>query len=379
MTIALFATRWADPIARMTGIGRYMVGLCRGLSDLSAEGTEPTPYEAVGPRERTAPDWLPKTFCYRPIPIGRAPLRLAWATVGWPPLERLRGGFDLLHSLHTTTVIPTSRPSVITVHDVIAIEHPEWYGKTVAWAARRAINHLAETEQIVITVSNHSADRLVAVGGLPLSRIRVIPNGIDDSWQPALTVDEIDVICQSYGLTQGSYFIAVGDVSPRKNLMTLVRALNDLPPDAGGLVACGRCRGDEMALRAAVERSGVGERFRMLGFVPDRALAALISGSIALLQPSMDEGFGLPPLEAMARGTPTIVSRAGSHPEVVGDASILVEALNPEEWANAMWRVATDEDLRETLQRQGWSRAALFTWRRTAEATTAVYEEATAC
>jgi glycosyltransferase involved in cell wall biosynthesis len=371
--LVLFATRWADPLGTMTGIGRYMIELTNRLADRCHAGDWKV--DVSGPRESGAPAWLPVGVGYRPVPLRRVALRSAWSVANGPALERMIGRFDLLHSLHASTNVPTSRPSVVTVHDMISVEHPEWFGPGVGWAARRAIRRIGGDGTLVITVSEHTARLVEEHGRVDRERIRVIHLAPSDGFRRRVEPEIVRSVCASYGVEPGGYLVAVGNVSTRKNLGTVVGAMAGLRAQNLRLLLCGNPSGDEAAVRAEIERFGVEDLVTLAGFVPDEHLPPLLTGALAVLQPSVDEGFGLPPLEAMAVGTPVVASRAGSHPEIVGSAGLLVDPVDTEAWADAITRVRTDTELRASLATAGQERAAGFTWERTVDRTLDAYQD----
>jgi alpha-1,3-rhamnosyl/mannosyltransferase len=181
-----------------------------------------------------------------------------------------------------------------------------------------------------------------------------------------------------FGLQAGQYILSVGTLEPRKNLTTAIKAYarlpetirQDMPFVIAGMKGW-RTDGLDKEVAALIEKGQI----RRLGYVPDEALPALYSGARAFVYPSLYEGFGLPPLEAMACGTPVIVSNRSSLPEVVGDAGLKVEALDVDGLAGAMNQVIEDDVLRASLRQRGMERAKGFSWRRCAEETLAVYRK----
>jgi glycosyltransferase involved in cell wall biosynthesis len=293
-----------------------------------------------------------------------------------PALERFVDGFDLVHHLHSSSPLPTRRPSVVTIHDLMPVQHPEWYSPGVGWAARRAMGHIAEGTGPVIADSQHIANLVSSVGGVSSTRITVIHLAVGDNFREPIDSSRIGAVCSGRGVEPGAFLLAVGNVSTRKNLGTIVRTMAHLRDPGIRLLVAGRTHSDTARLQAEIQRLGLGERVRFAGFVADRELPALMRGAVALVHPSVDEGFGLPPLEAMAAGTPVIAACAGSIPEIVGEAALLVVPGDIGAWADAVTRVRDDPDLRARLSAAGRARAADFTWHRTAERTLAVHRAA---
>ncbi|MGQ0617756.1 MAG: glycosyltransferase family 4 protein [Acidimicrobiia bacterium] len=368
--VALVAHRSADP--EPSGIGRYYRDLVTALDSLPdrRELTLATPHE------RSVPAWLPADVGRRTVPGPRKALQLSWCLSRRPRIDRWLGPTDVVHALHTWAPVPTRHPLVVTVHDLMAVLHPEWYRADHGLAMRRGLAHAARSAAAIVAVSQWVADLVVEHLAVERPRLRVVHSGVSDRFR----VDPASVdgagLARRFGVEPGSYFLAVGQLAERKNLLTVVRAFARVPP-AGRhrpwLVLAGKGP-QEAALRDEARRLGVQERVRLAGYVPDQLLVPLLSGAIALVHPSSDEGFGFTPLEAMAAGTAVIASDAASLPEVVGPAGLLVAPTDVDGWAAAMQRVL-DDDERARLVAAGDRRQAPFTWPAAAAATAAVYAE----
>ncbi len=259
---------------------------------------------------------------------------------------------------------------VVTLHDASVFDHPEWFQPAFARWTRLSWRLLAKRVRVIITVSNFSCQRLMRYLRLTRSKIRVIPNGVGKPFEPQ-SPTAINRVKTKYGLLQ-PYFLFVGTYEPRKNLATLFKAWE---------IFQARRSGFNLVLVGAGGRVFARERWqvwpaRSLGYLPDQDLPAIYAGGIALVMPSLYEGFELTTLEAMACGTPVIASNTTSFPEVVGEAALLVNPLCAEEIAEAMCRVVDDPSLVAALRESALERAALFTWDRAAHQTLAVLEEA---
>jgi glycosyltransferase involved in cell wall biosynthesis len=322
---------------------------------------------------------------------------MRWCTTGRPPLERLIGDFDLLHVLYPSTPVPTSSPSVVTLHDLMPITHPDWFARYERWAFERALRHLQRHTGLVIADSSAVADEAVRLLGLDRGRIRVVhlgvagdfvarpapgrrhtPTGSDPTGSDPTDDDQQQqrAVLARHGLEPGRYVVALGSISVRKNTTVLLDAWPTVAarhPDLR-LVLVGPAGPDGPAIIERARR--LGERVRITGWLPADEVAAVVRAALALAQPSLAEGFGMTPLEAMAAGVPVIVSSEGSLSEVVGDAAMRVPALDPPAWAEAIGRLADDDGLCAGLVAAGRARAAAFTWERTAARTVEVYREA---
>jgi len=285
-------------------------------------------------------------------------------------------GLDLYHSVHHFLPIGLRAPRVVvTLHDLIWLEHPELIRSGHFAFATRWITHLyarvAMRQAIarahrVIAISGYTADRAQAYFGLEPERIDVIHHGVaHENFRPAA----------SGGVVAKRYFLCVGNSKPYKNLGTAVRAFaicaNDLPDVK--LFVAGRGDGNAELLRLAREL-GIFERVRFCGSAYGPELVQLLHGAIALIFPSLIEGFGLPVLEAMAAGCPVIASNCPAVAEVAGSGALLCDPRSPEAFAAAMTRVASNPTVADDLRRRGIARAATFDWTRCAEQTLSVYE-----
>ncbi len=268
---------------------------------------------------------------------------------------------------------------VLTVHDIIPVLCPSAVPMKHHLYFRLAIRRLLRLADAVITVSQHCKKDLVERFNISPNKIRVIYNGVDRSFSPS-SQNSCDSVLKGYGIRKAQYFLFVGNIEPRKNLPTLIRAFSRLLkekrlPSGQKLVIVGQkgqlCK-DVLRLPWQL---GIDKEVLFLGNVPEVHLPDLYRAASAFVFPSVYEGFGLPVLEAMACGTPVISSNYSSLPEIVGDAALLVDARSDEEMAEAMYKVLDDEAVREEVRYRGLKRAAMFSWKKTARQTLAVYEE----
>lgn len=287
--------------------------------------------------------------------------------------------FDVYHAPNFLT-FPFPGPTVTTVHDLSWIRYPQSHPVERVRAMNRYFEPGLRRSELVLTDSQFVRQELLEVFGLSPERVLSIPLGVSPLFHPR-GPQETGAVLQAQGLVHGSYLLTVGTLEPRKNLVAALRAYARLPQRAQAafpLVLAGMkgWHSDELDREMApLLASG---RVRMTGYLARGDLAALIAGATALVYPSIYEGFGLPPLEAMASGVPTIVSNVSSLPEVVGDTGLLVEPHDHEGLCDAMQRLIDAPEQRAQLAARARLRAAGFTWDRCAAETFAAYARAVA-
>ena len=366
--IALAAHRFAT--LEQSGIPRYVAELCAAIGRRQdADG-----YVLVTP-----PEAGDASACGLPVERlrgGRRVVQLGWHVAGRPRLERLTAPPGLVHTLYPFAPIPTAAPLVTTFHDLLPLSRPEWFGIVNVAKFRRACRQLARTSAHVIADSALVAGQVRERLGVAPDRITVVPLGVSDAFRGPVSRERAGEVCGRFGLEPGKFFIVVGYVSLRKNLVTVLRALAAAgpPTDVPVLLAGPAGRGAD-AVFAEANRLGVAGRVRVSGAVPEADLVALVASATALLHPATHEGFGLPPLEAMAAGTPVVASLGGAVPEVVGDAAVLRDADDVDGWARVLAEIAADADWRDALRSAGIARARGYSWQRTADLTVAVHRK----
>jgi len=261
---------------------------------------------------------------------------------------------------------------VLTIHDIASLEHPEWYDSKYAWLYSSLWPRLAPQLRRIITVSQFTRKQIISMLKVPEERVIAIPSGIDARFVPQPT-QLVDQSLKLLGVRQ-PYILAVSAISPRKNFERLYEAwklicshISDL-----WLVVVGEA-GMTFAGKTLLDASSPQTLY--LGRVDDKFLPALYSGAIAFIYPSLYEGFGFPPLEAMACGTPVVTSNLTSLPEMVGDAALLVNPYEVEDIAWSIQRLVEDSFLREKLKQKGFEQVRQFTWERTAELTWQVLQK----
>jgi glycosyltransferase involved in cell wall biosynthesis len=261
----------------------------------------------------------------------------------------------------------------LTVYDLIPIHYPQYCGRNAPAQMRAMLESLGPTDEIICHSVATKTDLMAYRKDIPAERISVIPLAAEAVFKPT-SAEAVRAVRQRYGLPDGSYVLSVHRVQPRKNIDLVVRAYKRLveqhDPKGLSLVLCGSSHTARAKLDQAMAKNII-----PLGHVPDEDLAPLYSGALVFVYPSLYEGFGLPPLEAMQCGTPVIVSNTTSLPEVVGDAGILMDPADEDGLCQALMGLYRNEALRRDMSRKSLAQAGQFHWDRTVEETVAAYEK----
>ena len=293
------------------------------------------------------------------------------------PWRLWRAGVDLFHTPHYVLPILVPCRSIVTVHDCIHLMFPQYLPNRLAsvyarffmwWSTRRAWR--------VLTVSQASKRDILRFCRIPADKVTVIYNAIDDRFRTPPPAEEIERIRERFQLHE-PFVLYVGNVKPHKNLERLIEAIHHLHEngyDALKLLVIGSDISKYAELRRAIHAYNLHRYVRFLGFVPDQTLHALYRLTSVFAFPSLYEGFGLPPLEAMACGAPVVTANTSSLPEVVGDAAVLVDPTDSRAIAEGLAHVLADPGLRADLQRLGLAHARTFSWTESARAVREIYQ-----
>ncbi len=364
------------------GIGRATLGLLRGLVAVEHDEQVVAVYN-TSERALIEATGVTKDARFHVAAVEQPALgmRQQWGLVGFTRAVRAH----VWHAPYYVRPLFGLPPTVVTIGDLIGPSAGETSGarERLVDLARRLLWRLAMRLSVhgaahIITYSASARRDLERAYALSPATIAVIPLGTDEHFHPQ-SCETIAALRARYALRE-RYVLYLGSNKPHKNLRALVEAWGVVTPglrqEAGeaplSLVIAGREDPRFQSARERVAELGLGRSVRFLPDVPDADLPALLSGALVFVFPSLAEGFGLPPLEAMACGTPVIASDRASIPEVVGNAALLVEPLPPA-LAAALRRLIDDEGLRRELSARGLRRAADFSWANTARATLDVY------
>ncbi len=361
-------------LGRPTGVGAFCAGALSGLSDCGS--VEVSAYAVSWRRRRGIDALVPAGVSTGQRAMPARPLHLAWRHSSLPPVEWFIGRHDVVHG--SNFVVPPTRDAarVVTVHDLTVVLYPELCDPpTLEFPS--LVRHAVDEGAWVHTPSRFVADQVVAEFGVDPERVRAVHHGIPPL--PELQVPGETPIPLPKGC--GRYVLAVGTIEPRKDYPLLVAAFTAVAehhPDVA-LVVVGSDGWGAERFAAAVEASPVRARIvRPEGYVDDRALARLLGGASVLAYPSRYEGFGFPPLQAMAAGVPVVATAAGAIPEVVGDGAVLVDPTDADGLAAALSAVLEDGTSVDDLVARGTRRSRAFSWESCAAGLVALYGDARA-
>ncbi|MGC9400442.1 MAG: glycosyltransferase family 4 protein [Anaerolineae bacterium] len=357
------------------GIGRYareLVGALLATDDkneyvlMAASAGLGTRWRDEQARLRTLAA-APERLGFRSLPLTDDWMARIWQRLRLPlPAELVTGPVDVFYSpdfvlppLHTAT------RSLLTVHDLSFLRLPETFPPPLLRYLNDAVPRSVARADHILADSDATREDLIALLNVPPDRVTTLYSGVSHRFDPTAAPNERKHLQTHYGIGERLFVLTVGTVQPRKNYIRLMQACDPLVEEHNvELVIVGRPAWlADTTLEAADARPYV----RRLGFVADGDLPALYRQAAVFAFPSLYEGFGLPPLEAMACGTPVVASTRSSVPEVVGDAGLLVDPLDVPGWTEALRRLLDDASLRATLRQRGLNRAARFTWKKAAQ------------
>ena len=362
-----------QPLERpKTGVGHYTLELARSLAALRPDDS----FELI------APDTVPASIIretetipnLRVVSVKANVLMRRWSSIGLPRYIR-RARLDLFHGTNYQLPLINAKRNVLTVHDLSVFTHPQTHDVRFARRARRRLPIMLRAASHVITPTEAIKDELTARFNVDPLRITVTPEAPRSTFFQMKREHTADVR-QRLGI-EDDFILFVGTIEPRKNLHTLLRAFEQISRT--------RERRSQLVLAGAegwltddfdrlVRASDFRERIRLTGYLSDEELRALYSSCKVFVYPSLYEGFGLPPLEAMACGAPVVASRIAAHEETLKDKARLIEPMDEPALAKAIIDLLEDERAREFLAKAGLAHATNFSWRKTAEMTWEVYE-----
>jgi glycosyltransferase involved in cell wall biosynthesis len=357
---------------RAAGINWYIYNLLRHLPNVGNQHRY-TAFLGDKKAKQAFPELETKmTF----LPTANPAVRIFWEQTV-QPVQLLKEGIDLLHSLAFVQPMFLSCPGIITIYDLSFILFPERFHPLKRLYLRWGTHYSARRAQRIIAISASTKRDITQLLGIADKKVDVIPCGVDEDFQPLGNQQALGDFRRKRHLPE-RIILFVGTIEPRKNLTALLKGYALLkkrihPPR---LVVAGAKGWHHEKVLSAVEELDLRADVIFPGYIPQEELPLWYNAAELFIYPSLYEGFGLPPLEAMACGTPVITSNTSSLPEVVGEAGILVNPDSVEEIGEAMQRLLTDNSLRAEMKRKGLDRAREFSWQEAARGTVKVYEQA---
>ncbi|NBU64316.1 MAG: glycosyltransferase family 1 protein [Chloroflexia bacterium] len=317
---------------------------------------------------------LPTNFTVRPslFPTINPRVRIPWEQIMAPALLAAHGA-DVYHGVLNVMPLLAGVPSVVTIHDLSAMLFPQTFRRINRMYTRWAIEVSAKRAAHLFTVSEYAKQEIMTHLKVPAERITVTYDACDARFRPSSPA-ELAAFRQRNRLPE-QYLFYLGTLEPRKNIPRLLEAYAQIAHEVDAPLLIGGGKGWLYEpILAQAERLNLGDKLRFVGYIPQEEQHLWYGAATAFVFPSLYEGFGMPPLEAMACGTPVIVSSASCLPEVMGDAGYQVDPHDVAGWAIAMRRVLHDEALRADLAVRGPLNAARFSWQETARRTQSVYQ-----
>jgi glycosyltransferase involved in cell wall biosynthesis len=372
MNMGPIAIDYTPAVEQGAGIGRYVRELVAALSSQDKK----TDYRLFIAGNHVLPEVPGRNFSWV-----SSRLSPEWHARLWHrarlsvPVERWTGPIKLYHATDfTLPPVHEETRTLLTVHDLSFIRAPEsaepglrrYLESVVPRSIRRADHILADSES--------TRRDIIDLYGTAESKITVLYCGVEDRFYPVNDPPVLARVREKYGIGNRPYILSVGTVQPRKNYARLVEAFNRLNRPNLLLVIAGGKGWLEDPLYERIEQLNMSDRVHFTGFIDDADLPALYSGALLMAYPSLYEGFGLPPLEAMACGTPIVSSNTSSLPEVIGDAGIMVDPLDIAAMTEQIKRVLDNSELRHTLKTRGQLRVQRFNWQTAATQLRGQYE-----
>lgn len=364
-------------LPQMTGVGRYILGLARGLCSLPGDDQFELWLQQDLPASHPVWSFASDRLRIRKLTLRHMELRQQWAL----PAKVRRSRPDLLHYPHFDLPWLIPGKVVATIHDLKYIARPDFFphtGRLKRLAMLAMMRFTTRRASQVITDSQSTRQDLIRWLSVPPQKVSVVHLGVDETHLQPVQTEQIDLLRKRYGL--GEHLILfVGERRPHKNIHGLLKAFSALQAMVDQpyqLVIAGKAYADYREPEALTESLGLQDWVRFLDYLPDGDLPLLYQAAQAFCLLSYYEGFGLPVLESMAAGTPVITSDLTSLPEAAGQAGLLVPADEPEQAALALKSILPGGEKRQECISRGLEHARQFTWERCASQTLAVYHQA---
>jgi glycosyltransferase involved in cell wall biosynthesis len=363
-------------VNQSAGIGRFVRGLIGGLAEIDSQNQ----YLLV----HAAPNGTvlfnfpgEQNFVRRQLRFSQRHLDIVWHRLRVPlPVNLFTGPIDIFHSPDFVLPPVQQARALLTVHDLAFLVRPETADASLREYLENVVPRSVRRADFVLTDSENTRNDVICLLGAAPEQVEVVPGGVEAWFRPVEDAPRLSALRRRLGVGERPFILSVGVIEPRKNLRVLFdayRLLRDRRALPHRLVVVGKHGWLWEDIVEHAKSSPYHEDISLVGFVSEEDLPAMYSAASVFAYPSLYEGFGLPPLEAMACGTPVVTSSSSSLPEVVGDAGLQVDAHDADGLAAALELVILDDSLRRTLRERGLERARTFTWKAAAEKLVAVY------
>lgn len=358
------------------GAGTYIIQLVRALAGIN---TDHELFVFVH-RSRLVhfQDHQASRMHFVPVQDKSPALRLIWEQLALPGLAN-RYNLDLLHSLHYTRPTILSCLSIVTFHDMTFFMYPQLHTRSKRLLFPLFIRSSARRAKAIITVSETTRRDAIRILNIPEHKILAIPHGVSAEFFHITDHTVLEAGCKKYNLPE-DFILFLGTIEPRKNLPSLLRAYHRLLESGCNyqLVLAGHEGWMMGELQDTIQKLKLGKFVHFTGYIPKDDLPVIYNSARIFVYPSLYEGFGLPPVEAMACGTPVVASDIPVNKDHVGDAGLLFPPDDEFQLFNHLDRLVKDRDLREDLSRKGIERSRAFRWQATAQSTLDLYQRAEA-
>ena len=364
------AIDYTPAVNQVAGIGRYTRCLVQALAESDTENEYVLFYAYSGGPKPAWPFAGHPNFVEKAVSISNRALAIVWHRLGLPlPVNLVVGNVAVYHA--TDFVLPPLRKTagIVTVHDLSFILFPDHADSGLASYLERSVPESVRRARLVLADSDNTRNDIICLLDAPLEKVEVLYAGVDARFRPVHDAAELDAVRRRYGLAW-PFILSVGTIERRKNLSRLVQAYGRLHAkrrDLPKLLIVGQRGWLYEDVFESVVDLGLEDDVVFPGYVEDSDLPALYNLAELFVYPSLYEGFGLAPLEAMACGIPVVASNTSSLPEVLGDACLSVAPADVEGLSDAIERALDDTELRADLRQRGLAQAGQFTWARSAE------------
>jgi glycosyltransferase involved in cell wall biosynthesis len=361
---------------KKTGVGYYTYNLLKALFRLDRENDYLLFFNSLKEKPEDLFRGENLSLVRPPISLPNRGLHFFWRYLHFPKIERFTGPVEVFHSPNYQLIPTRSAATVITVYDVSFLKFPEVTMLTARLHYARKIFEYVRGADLIIAISENTKNDLLELTEITEDKIYIVPGACDERFRPVSDSERLAMVKQKYGV-EGDFILFVGTIEPRKNLVRLLRSYHRIRDEIDAqLLLVGTKGWRDREIYETYEELQLSAKVKFLGYVPEEELPHLYSGALFFVYPSIYEGFGLPPLEAISCGCPVISSDVSSLPEVLGEAALYVNPEDESQMAEAMLRLYNDPHERERLSELGLAQSKMFSWEERARMTLRVYEKA---